>query len=749
MPECFRKIAHVSFSTLQKMRLLLSYILLALLLPISGMAQLRGEVHEKKSGAAIPFAVVFWEKSKQGTQADASGHFQLAWPDSLPDVLHIKLIGYTEVPIAFDKRAPTYIKVDLENANLGKEVVIEATKPAAQFSYIDPRPVEMLNSRSLLKAACCNLSESFETNPSVDAAVTDAVSGARKIQLLGLDGVYTQILFENLPLIRGLSSSYGLNYVPGSWVNSIQITKGTGSVVNGYESVSGQLNIALLQPADADYRLFVNLYGSHRGRYEANVHLAQKMKNNWGTLLLLHASQSQQRWDQNSDGFLDMPLTKQANVMNRWNWQTTKLEGQFGFRMVSEDRRGGQFNFDVKRDYGTHNFYGVGIKNNLFEVFNKTGIVFPKRPGRSIGTMASLRYHTQDMYFGVRRYTGVQQSAYVNVIYQDYIKNTNHVVKAGASFVYDDYDESYNDSAFARTELVPGIFAEYTGHLSEKFSLVAGVRGDAHSLAGFRVTPRLHLKYDITPKTILRASGGSAFRTANVFAENSVVFASSRVLQITENLRAESAWNYGLSLLHNFTLFKKSVTLNIDFFRTDFVNQVVVDRETPGILKIYNLNGQSYANSFQADVLATPIERFEIRLAYKFYDVRTTYGNYLRTKPLQSRQRALINLAYALPYDKWMFDATAKWLGTSRLQPVLSAHHTVSNLSDAYWLFSGQVTRKFRLFDVYLGVENLLNFMQHEPIIEPENPFGAGFDASRIYAPTDGRVIYIGLRTQF
>lgn len=716
---------------------------------------LRGQVNgtgDEKNG--IPGAVVRWDGFRLGSQTAIDGSFSIAWPDSLPASLEIRATGYKPKKIRFEQKSPDHIRVNLERSpDTLNTVVIVEEQMASEFSFIAPINAEMITAKGLLKAACCNLSESFETNPSVDAAMTDAVSGAKKIQMLGLDGVYSQIMFENLPLIRGLSSSYGLTYVPGTWIKSILITKGTGSVVNGYESISGQLNIDILKPDEAQDPLFFNLYANQMGRYEMNVHLNKSITPTFGTTLLGHASTLRQRNDNNNDGFLDQPMYDQLNVMNRWYWQhADRVEGQFGFRAVYDDRRGGQFLFDRSRDYGTTNFYGIGIRNVQAEVFNKTGFIFNK-PGRSLGTMFSARYHKQEMFFGLRTYNGEQKSLYANVIWQDIIKTTDHIVKGGMSLIYDDYIQTYMDSSYDRTEIVPGVFAEYTGHLHPKFTMVAGVRGDYHNLAGFQVTPRLHLKFDPSEKTAIRVSGGKGFRMANVFTESSMLFASSREVIISPDLDAEIAWNYGGSVQHKFTFLKNPALFVVDFFRTDFVNQVLYDFDTPGKLKIYNLKGRSYANSFQADLTLEPIKRFQVRMAYKFYDVKALYNGEMKQKPLSAQHRAFVNLAYSLPYDKWMFDFTTKWIGPARIPShrIPDHHGNVSVLvgdtySKGFFIMNTHVTRKFPKFDVYAGVENLANIMQHRPVLGADNPFGSDFDASLVYAPTDGRTIYAGIR---
>jgi outer membrane receptor for ferrienterochelin and colicins len=729
-------------------RILFLLNLLLCAIPLRAQDVLTGNVYSGKS-EPVPGAQVFWQGTSIGTSCDNQGNFRIAWPDSFPALLRVSMTGFQTRVLTFENKSPGQISVDLLPSNTLDAVVIEERLPASQFSTLSPIFAERITSAGLLKAACCNLSESFETNPSVDAAVTDAVSGAKKIQMLGLDGVYSQILFENLPLIRGLSASYGLAYVPGTFIKGILITKGTGSVLNGYESVSGQLNIDLLKPEEGADRYFVNLYANQRGRYEANVHFNRQLNENWGTTLLMHHSRLKQRNDNNNDGFLDMPMYEQYNVMSRWNWvHKNKVEGQFGIRALQDDRTGGQFAFNKASDYGTTNFWGMGIVNRQLEFFNKTGFVF-KKPGRSIGTMFSARWHEQDMFFGLKTYSGEQRSIYANVIWQDNLGNGDkHGYKLGASLVFDEYRELFNDSAMFRPETAPGVFAEYTGHLTARFSIVAGLRADMHSVAGFQLTPRVHAKYDLTPKTAVRVSGGKGFRTANIFTENSAIFASSRTVKIDGPLKAEIAWNYGGSLQQKFKLGKEALLI-IDFFRTDFQNQVVMDMETPGLLRFYNLQGKSFANSLQADLSLEPVERFDLRFAYKWYDIRTTYSGQLKSRPLMPVHRAFFNIGYATPYDRWKFDATVKWMGQSRL-PNVSPHAQHGGMSDtvgeAFWLFNVHVLKNFRTLSVYAGCDNVFNFMQHNAILLPDQPFAPEFDASLIYGPMDGRIIYAGIR---
>ena len=707
---------------------------------------------DKGKKEALPGANVYWRGTTIGTTSDLDGKFQIPNPDSIPAQLIVSMMGFLSDTITITKPNQMDLQITLKNSVTLNTVEVAGTQSTTLNKLFTPINTEVISGKELLKAACCNLSESFSTNASVDVAFTDAVSGAKKIQMLGLDGVYTQILSENMPMLRGLSATYGINYIPGTWIENIMVTKGTGSVVNGYESISGQINLEFLKPQNQKKRFFINVYGNQKGRAEANIHLAKKINTKLSTMLFTHASSSFLKQDMNKDGFLDMPLTKQYTAFNRWDFHNQKnFEAQFGVKGLYETRQGGQTNFVYSPERDSSNRYGIGINTKSVEYFSKTGFMYPSKPYKSVGIQTSGKWQKQDMYFGLRNYNGVQKNFYANVIYANIINNTNHKYKLGASYLLDDYSEKFNDTSFARTESVPGVFAEYTFTYTDKFSLVAGIRADYHNLYGLFYTPRLHIRYKVAKKTTLRLSGGRGFRTSNVFVENQSVFASSRKIEMNEKLNPEIAWNYGISANQQFKLSGKEAFINLDFFRTDFENQVIVDLDQ-NVNKVvfYNLKGKSYSHSLQIDMGMEPIKNLAVKLAYKWYDVKTTYNYELMDKPYVPKHRVMLNLAYSTYMDIWKFDFTTNWLGQSRIPSTVMSpiQYQLPTHSKDYFLLNAQITKKFRKFETYLGCENILNYTQKNPIIASENPFGPNFDASMIYAPVEGRIIYFGLRME-
>ena len=698
------------------------------------------ETKESKAKQSLPGATIYWKNTSLGAITNENGYFEIESPTTYPATLIVSYVGYQSDSLIF-VAYKNNITISLSpTINLAAFEVVERNKSSA-VSLVSPIHIETLSEKELGKAACCNISESFETNASVDVNFTDAVSGTKKIQMLGLDGFYTQIQIENIPFVRGLSSAYGLTFVPGTWANSIQIKKGAGSVVNGYESITGQINIELQKPDEAD-KLFINGYLNQFSRAELNIQAAQKLNAKWSTAQFAHISNQSWELDHNDDTFLDMPIKTQYNFLNRWKYSGKKHIAQFGFRGVYEDLYAGQILSDE-----VTNPFKINVQTKQAEIFTKNGILFPSKPYKSIGFITSSKYHEHQSVYGLKTFNSIQKSGYFNSIYQTIIGNTFNTIRAGASLVYDNYENNYNDSLFGREEVVPGVFTEY--HLEKKkSSLVMGLRYDYHNLFGDFITPRFHYKYNFTEKSALRFSAGRGYRTANPFIENAAVMSSARVVVVNQNLLPEVAWNYGSSLTHNFHLFNKEMTVDIDYFYTDFENQVVVDIENPRAVSFYNLQGKSYSHSFQAEYFVEITKQLEFKGAYKWYGIKTDYQDGLKEKPLVPKHRILLNVAYFTKFDKWKFDATLQGFGTSRLPSTADnlPENQLASTSDAFATLNAQITRTFKHYEIYLGAENITNYKQSSPIVSAQNPFGSEFDASMIWGPVNGSMVYIGFR---
>lgn len=653
------------------------------------------------------------------------------------------------------------ISVQLRAQDTLQNVQIENTRKSLQKSSRLTQNTTVMSSKELLKAACCNLAESFETNPAIDVNFADALTGTKQIRMLGLTSPYLLITQENIPSVRGASQAYGLSFVPGTWVESIQITKGAGSVVNGYESISGQINTELIKPLK-DIPLLVNLYGSTDARFEINTHFNHKFNEKWATSLYWHGNMRQVKNDMNHDGFLDNPLSKQINLVNRWQYANAQtgwvafLTGQY----MRDNKLAGQVTFDRTQDVGSTRSWGSEINTERIDLATKVGYVFKDMPFQSIGFQNAMSSHNQHSYFGLNTYDIRQRSYYSNLIFNSIINNTQHKFATGLNATADVYDEFWLTKNWSRTDHSVGAFFEYTYDNANNFSMVLGGRWDYHNRLGSFATPRLHLKFIPWEKAALRLSAGRGKRAANIFAENQNLMASNRVFSIVNNqgkiygLDPEIAWNYGLSFQQGFILWGKKADVNIDFYRTDFVNQAVVDLyQNPQQVLIYNLTGASYANSFQLDFNWELKKHFDLRTAYKYYDIQTDYLSGKQTRPLQAKHRFFVNLAYethpSAQGSQWKLDATLNWLGPQRL-PYTGSNPSAEQFSvqaNGFSTLNAQITRVFSpVFELYVGGENMTNYRQERAVLGAQNPFGNYFDASMIYAPVFGQMYYAGLR---
>lgn len=714
-------------------------------------------LEEDKKGKFMPLigATIHVMSTNRVSYTDSLGVFKIRC--DIPSEITVSYIGLQSDTLKIT--SVNEIKVILKNAlstNL-REVVIASRRPSAYISSLSTLNTLHLSSKELTKAACCNLSESFETSPSIDISYADAATGVKQIQLLGLSGNYVQITTENIPEIRGLAGSYGLTFIPGPWIESIQITKGTGSVVNGYESMTGQINVEEKKP-DTPEKLFINGYANDMGRLETSINLSKKLNDRWSTALLTHADGVFTKTDENKDGFLDIPLGRQLNMISRWKYEDMSgVIAQIVMKALTDNRQAGQDDFNPSTDKFTTNSYGIGIQVQQYELSGKLGYIFPQQKYKSIGLVLSAINYNNQSYYGLSQYEAKQNLIYANLIYQSIIGTTMHKFRTGFSFVGDGYDEVFVSKSFKRKEIVPGVFFEYTYTPFERFTAIGGLRVDYHNQYHWMATPRLNLKYDFTLETSLRFSAGSGFRTANIFAENTGLFISSRQYAILNpsssyayGLNPEKTWNYGLNLTHKFDLDGRLGSVSMDAYRTIFANQVVVDVDvSPHKILFYDLNGRSFSNSIQVEFNYELLNKLDLRLAYRWLDIRTNYGDALLEKPLVAKHRAFINLAYEAN-NRWKFDYTIQWFGKKRLPStsVLSvADSPLETYSPSYIQMMAQVSKQFgKTWDIYIGGENLTNYKQENPIISANQPFGPNFDASVVWAPIIGRMFYLGLR---
>ena len=715
-------------------------------------AQIKGLIQGADGSQKKPLygAKIKLLQAKTGAVSREDGTFELVLPKELPDTLVISAFGYNPDTLIVSKKDRfTALNILLYSDKLLPEILIEYRKNGHSISRLKTLHVEELTAIELRKAACCNLSESFETNASVDVNITDAVSGAKKIQMMGLDGVYTQIQMENIPYLRGLESTFGLSSLSGTWIESIQITKGTGNVVNGYESMAGLVNLELKKPDEME-KIYLNVYQNIFGRSEFNFNKGIILNPKWSTGFLGHVSSTYGNIDRNKDAFRDLPTGDNTAFMNRWAYKGKKMEAQFGINFYRDRKVGGQTSFfrNEENQVDTIN-YGVLINSKHIDIYGKTGF-FGKRPMQSLGIVYNIKHQEIDGFFGLKNFSGLEKRGYINVIYDDIIGTSDHKIKVGTSFVAIDISQKADTLSQKRMELVPGIFAEYT-YTGRRLTGVFGSRYDYHSIFREQFSPRVHLKYLLSEMTDLRFTAGKGWRVPNFIIDNISLLASSKQWIAPSETKPEISWNIGGSLVHEMKIFERKASISLDFYHTRFENQLIVDRDDAiNAIVFSNLKNSSFSNSFQTEFSFSPIKNLDIRLAYKFLDVEAKYGNEMRQQVMIPRQRGFVNIAYITRNKRWEYDFTCSVFSPSRLPIQRDFSNDTLLISDmkspTYAMINAQITHIYKKFDFYLGGENLTNSTQKNPIIDAANPFGSKFDATNIYMPITGINIYVGIR---
>ncbi len=742
-----------------------------------------GRVVDSK-GEPIVGATVYWDGTTVGAATDAEGRYEV-YRVKEHNVLVATYLGYTDVAVDVAKEQKEVNFTLTEGVGI-EEVVIEGTASGNFIRQGGIAKDEMISFAGLCKMACCNLAESFENSASVTVGYSDAVSGSRQIKMLGLAGTYTQILDENRPIMRGIGSPYGLNYTPGMWLNSIQVSKGVASVTAGHEAITGQINLEYRKPTD-EQKFFLNLYFDNELKPEMNVAvpIALTKDKSLTTTVLLHYSGDTNEYDHNGDGFRDLPMAQQFNVANRWLYQAPNgTQWRWGWRFVDENREGGQMGYDHKKMYDQlvsekPQTYGSDMHNRGLNAYLKVGKPVgaavwdeenQEEARSSVAFVMDMDKFEMDSYFGRNTYNGLEQSVWGNLTWLHYFTGRSYLT-TGASMWVRHVEEDVVQTALPLQNYMdvvePGVFAEYTYNIKDKFSLVAGVRGDLSTIPGgvsesgeliaaeseFLLTPRMHLRYNLTEQTALRASAGLGSRRVMPFTDNIWMLGTNRTivnsLQAGEDI--EKAATMGASLTHTLSLVDyNDLTVSFDYFHTRFSNAVLADQEMDdNSIRLYALDGPAFANNWQVDVQWTPLEGLDIFTTFRYTDSKITKEldgvKHLVDRPLVGKFKGLVNVQYATKFRRWVFDFTAQLNGPMRL-PALDGNFRDATYSPVYPMFYGQVSHRIGQWDIYVGCENILNYMQHNPIISADKPFSPEFNSSVVWGPLMGRKFYIGAR---
>ncbi len=737
------------------MRFLFIFILLGAMVHMQAQTA-QGRVLDA-DGHPLPGATVAWLQTGEGTHTASDGTFSLVAAETLNDKRFIvSHVGFE--PDTASAGAVFFYEIVLAPLSL-EAVQVSARKPGVYISILQPVKTEVITETELKKAACCDLAGCFETQGTVQPQTTNVLTNSRELRILGLSGVYNQLLIEGLPLIQGATFTYGISNIPGALVENIFVAKGANSVLQGFESISGQINVELKTPDKAE-PLLLNAYANTFGERHLNAVAATAIgrSKKWRTLGSMHVVQPAAKIDRDGDAFLDLPrLTRYAWVQQFYygNAQEQGWSTQAGVRYVDENRIGGQSFFDPQNDKGSTRAYGQTVRIRQPEFFAKTAYRFDERSRLALNTSAF--HHDQESWFGITRYTAMQTNFYANVQYERQW-GKSHDLKAGISYRNQDLQESilFTDNSLQRTfagdylrlDRIPGVFAENILAL-DRLTLITGIRADKHQDFDWALTPRVMVRYDLDQNTIVRASAGRGWRMVNLFAENIGLLAGSRDIVFEELLLPERAWNAGFNIVRNISWGRVQGYFTADLYHTRFQNQFFPDYDaSPDLAIVRNFSGRSVSNGAQAELVLRIRETTEVKASYNFLDVFRMENDVKNVLPFNAKHKFLVAASYEPKNRAWHFDANLHWYGSQRLP------FTGNNPSDfrapeqspAFSLLNMQFTKVWKTFEVYAGLENVFDFRQLRPLINWQNPFDRYFDTAFVWGPVRGREGYVGLR---
>lgn len=731
------------------------FFILLLFFPLALLAQVTGSVKDS-AGQPVIGANLLWKNTSTGTVTDSDGRFSIRKPGA-SRVLTISFLGYETQEITVTDRNQ---KLDItlkEDATQLSEVEIKGSHVGLGKSRMSILNQDQITATQLTRAACCNLGESFTSNASVDVNYSDASTGAKQIKLLGLSGTYVQMLTENIPNYRGASMPFALGYIPGPWMQSIQVSKGNASVKNGYEAITGQINVEFKKP-QAEPSVALNMYMNSKSKIETNFDANTSLGQRWKVGVLGHYENYSKTHDMNEDGFQDMPQVKQYSLQNRWAYMGDNYVFQASVKGMKENRKSGQLNVPVTSSASP---YQIGIDVERYEAFTKNAYIFDKEHNSNVALILSGSVHNQDSEYGWKRYNVKESNAYASLMFESELTK-QHSISTGVSLNYDRFNQDYVLQQYYGSassplqhaldkETVPGAYAQYTYNYEDKFILMGGLRVDHSSLHGTFVTPRAHLKWMPAEFFSLRASAGKGYRTSHVLAEYNYLMASSREITIDENLDQEEAWNYGLSTMVDIPVTQeKKLTLSGEYYYTNFLHQMVVDLDSnPHAVHFTNQHGDSYSHTFQVEASYPLLEGMDLTAAYRYTDVKQTIAGKLIDRPLTPKHKGVFSLSYKPGMGKWQFDATLQLNGGGRM-PTPDAQQPLWDCTyPKYEQVTAQVTRWFRHWSLYVGGENLTGFHQKNPFIGASDPWGKTFDSTMVWGPIEGAMFYAGVRINF
>lgn len=688
-------------------------------------------------------------ESGLGTYTDENGRFQLSVEEP-SDIVEISAIGYFKFTAQINqlKGYPNEIIIPLKESQLELNQVVVTGNMKQTFLKESPVKVEVLTSTFLAKTPSNNIVEALQTVNGVQEQVNCGVCGTNDIHINGMEGPYTLMLIDGMPIMSSLASVYGFNGIPTALVDRIEIIKGPSSTLYGTEAVGGVINILTKSP-EFSPKLMVNSYLSSHMEWNLDLGSSIRINDNVDMTLGINTYYNQLRIDENQDNFTDIPLNKRLTVYNKWVIRRKNYEAtSFAFRFYTEDRFGGTMQWQEK-DRGSSTVYGESIRTNRFELIGNYQLPIASLP---LKLSYSLTYHNQDSFYGDSDYGADQFVLFSNLTWDKTIGK--HGLLTGLTI----RNDIYRDNTFAEIDdnrWTPGIFVQDEWKLAKSTVLLSGIRFDLHKEHGLIISPRINFKQMLGKFTSIRLNLGTGFRRVNLFTEDHAALTGSREVIIANELKPESSYNVNLNLNHIFIMGESTGTVDLDMFYTYFTNKIVPDYETDPRYIIYdNLSGYGITRGISLSLNNSFIFPLNYSLGITIqdvYEIDNSVSDGSSNKTVQLFAPVFTGTFVAsYNYRPWQLsiDYTGKVVGPQHLPTYEPPYQRLEN-SPWYSIHNVQVNKKMgNKINVYVALKNIFNWTQDSPLIAPQDPFGPNFDTSYAWGPLQPRRILIGVKLQ-
>ena len=730
---------------------------------------LSGKVSDNSGG--LSYANIYIKNTKLGTSSSENGQYQIKNIPNGTYTVIISSIGYKTKSrkITFNKNDKTIRNFLLESDNSLDEIVVSGTlRPVSKSA--SPVPVDVYGKSFFKKNPTPSIFESLQNVNGVRPQLNCNVCNTGDIHINGLEGPYTFVLIDGMPIVSGLSTVYGLTGIPQALIERIEIVKGPASTLYGSEAVGGIINIITKKPSNSP-TLSVDSFSSSWGEINTDIGFRYQLSEKIQGLTGINYFNYQNIIDNNDDGFTDLTLQNRISIFNKLNFKRKKNKlFTIAFRYLYEDRWGGETNWN-KIFRGTDQVYGESIYTSRWETFG----TYQLPTSENISFQFSANGHQQNSFYGIDSYNANQLIAFGQFVINKKVKKIHNIL-LGIAYRYTSYDDNTfatfeNDGVTNKPSIIhlPGIFIQDEISFNNQHKILLGVRYDFNSIHGAIFSPRVNYKWNSNDnKNIVRISVGNGFRVANVFTEDHAALTGAREVEFEGELAPETSWNTNINYVKKITTENVFINLDASAFYTYFNNRILPDYETDVNKIIYaNLNGFSVSKGFSLNSDITFQNGLNVNLGATLMDVTITENDNKKQQLLTESFSGVWSISYRFKSNGIKIDYTGNTYGPMRL-PRLSDTDPREENSPWFSIQNIQITKKFKSnWELYGGLKNILNFTpadnsiarsfdpfdnsvvfdsNGQATVTPDNPNALTFDPSYVYASNQGIRGFLGIR---